>query len=83
MTELHVCAVEGCGEVIPMGMLMCRPHWYQVPKALRDRVWETWNAVRRGGVKGETWPAYEEARDAAIASVPRGPRRRGGRAAKL
>ncbi len=23
-------------------MLMCRPHWYVVPRPLRDAVWTAW-----------------------------------------
>jgi hypothetical protein len=23
---------------------MCRPHWYLVPKELRDQVWATWRS---------------------------------------
>jgi hypothetical protein len=23
---------------------MCRPHWYLVPKPLRDAVWATWRS---------------------------------------
>lgn len=39
---------------------MCRPHWYSVPKLLRDEVWDSY---RRDGVLSER---YLEARDAAI-----------------
>jgi hypothetical protein len=26
--------------------LMCRAHWYQVPKPIRDLVWATWRSGR-------------------------------------
>lgn len=33
------CRALGCGVVVPASFLMCRRHWYMVPKAIRDRVW--------------------------------------------
>jgi hypothetical protein len=38
------CPVSGCDEPTDPSRLMCRRHWYQVPKALRDRVWATWQS---------------------------------------
>jgi hypothetical protein len=38
------CPVPGCGELIDLSRLMCRPHWYLVPKELRDWVWATWRS---------------------------------------
>lgn len=40
--------------------LMCKPHWYSVPKQLRD---ELWDAYRNQGVLSEE---YGEARDKCI-----------------
>lgn len=38
-------------------MLMCRPHWFTLPRPLRDQVWRTWrrafNAEYRRGVGPE------------------------------
>jgi len=36
--------VPGCGEQIDQSRLMCRRHWYAVPRPLRDRVWLTWRS---------------------------------------
>jgi len=53
------CPISGCGDQIDPSRLMCRRHWYMVPKETRDEVWATWrsghgaysrghrNAVRR------------------------------------
>lgn len=41
----HRCAAYRCNMQVPDNMLMCRPHWFKVPKALRDGIWETY---RRG-----------------------------------
>jgi hypothetical protein len=60
----HECAVDGCGELISRQLLMCAPHWRQVPKPLQNRVYNTW----RGGGAAE----YLAAREAAIDSVEGG-----------
>lgn len=44
-TRLHVCHWPGCGATVPPAIFMCRPHWYALPKALRNRIWATY---RRG-----------------------------------
>jgi hypothetical protein len=61
-----VCAVPKCGREIAPHLLMCRWHWFAVPKPLRDEVWRTY---REEGVTSEN---YWEARDAAIGSVSDG-----------
>jgi hypothetical protein len=33
----HECPAPACTEQIDPGMLMCPPHWYQVPKPVRSR----------------------------------------------
>jgi len=38
------CPVTGCEEQIDPSRLMCRKHWYRVPRQLRDRVWATWRS---------------------------------------
>ena len=38
------CPVTGCGRQISLSRLMCRGHWYEIPKQLRDRVWATWRS---------------------------------------
>ena len=38
------CPVSGCRERIDPSRLMCRDHWYLVPKDLRDMVWATWRS---------------------------------------
>ena len=40
------CQVPGCDDQIDPSRLMCRRHWYRVPKQLRDRVWATWQSGR-------------------------------------
>lgn len=38
----HHCHATGCRIEIPPKLMMCRCHWYMVPKMLRDRVWVTY-----------------------------------------
>jgi hypothetical protein len=40
------CQVPRCEEQIDPSRLMCRGHWYRVPKQLRDRVWATCQSGR-------------------------------------
>jgi hypothetical protein len=41
----HTCHWPGCRKPVPASMWGCREHWFQLPKPLRDRIWETY---RRG-----------------------------------
>lgn len=65
-------------------MLMCKSHWYSLPKPLRDDVWRTWrkvfNAEFRRAVDPETRlrqiAEYREAVRAAVDyldTVPKSP----------
>ena len=35
----HHCHAAGCRREVPPRLFMCRPHWYMVPKDLRDEIW--------------------------------------------
>lgn len=63
----HVCHAEGCNVAVPPKMLMCRRHWFQVPKQLRDAVW----AEYRPGQEVDKQPSdeYMQVAIAAIAAV--------------
>lgn len=65
MTRTHECAAEDCIEQCPSHFLMCRAHWYRVPRAIRQ---EVWRAYKTEGVLSE---AYVDAVDAAVASLRR------------
>lgn len=41
---INFCSIPGCGWEIDPSRLMCRCHWYAVPKLMRDRVWATWRS---------------------------------------
>jgi hypothetical protein len=38
----HECPAEGCTRTVNVSMLLCRPHWFMVPRPLRNAVWVTW-----------------------------------------
>lgn len=59
----RTCPIEGCTRTHSTSKLMCKMHWYMVPKHLRDELWE---AYRQQGVWSEE---YREARDKCIAAV--------------
>lgn len=65
------CAILGCGRRIPTSQLMCREHWFMVPKPVRDRVnaawWLTpdWRALENP----EYMAARQEAIDAVVAKL--------------
>jgi hypothetical protein len=41
----HTCHWPGCSKEVPPAMWGCAPHWFSLPKRLRDRIWATY---RRG-----------------------------------
>jgi hypothetical protein len=38
----HTCHWPGCERQVPPAMWGCKPHWFKLPKALRDRVWDAY-----------------------------------------
>lgn len=38
----HHCHATDCQASVPPEMLMCRRHWFMVPRPLRNRVWSTY-----------------------------------------
>jgi hypothetical protein len=38
----HHCHWPGCDRQVPPAMWGCKVHWFALPKALRDKVWETY-----------------------------------------
>lgn len=63
----HRCHATGCTTPVPPVMFMCKPHWFRVPKALRDRIWVTY----RAGQCDDMSPSgsYCEAARAAVIAV--------------
>lgn len=60
----HLCPVPGCRQAVSADRLMCRPHWYTVPRPARDSVWATWRSGAGAGT-----PAHTAAIIAAVAAA--------------
>lgn len=50
------CHVLICNEQVPLKFLMCRQHWFMIPRQLRDRIWA---AYQPGQERGEVAPSLE------------------------
>lgn len=51
------CAANGCVSLVERGKLMCRPHWFALPAAMRSAIMNAW--------AGRHMQAYQEAVEAA------------------
>ena len=60
----HHCHARGCRVAVPARLLMCAPHWRQVPKALQSAVYRTY----RPGQETDRHVAWDYLR-AAIAAI--------------
>lgn len=38
----HTCHAKDCDVAVPPRMFMCKPHWFALPKAKRDAIWDTY-----------------------------------------
>lgn len=41
-TRAHTCHWPGCNLQVKPAVWGCRPHWYRLPKALRDAIWASY-----------------------------------------
>lgn len=62
----HLCVAYGCGVNLPAHLLMCRRHWFRVPKALRDPIYALYRPGQDAATAG---PEYLAVVDEAIAAV--------------
>lgn len=46
-TKRHECAYPGCKKQIELKLYACKPHWFSLPEAGRNAIWEAY----RGGDK--------------------------------
>lgn len=54
-TRDHHCHWPGCETQVPPAMWGCRPHWFALPKVLRDKIW----AAYRPGQEISMTPSRE------------------------
>ena len=62
------CPIPRCGYQIDPSRLMCRLHWYLVPKEVRDQVWASWRSGQ-GAFSREHGEAVHQAVVAVLAAV--------------
>lgn len=60
----HLCPAKGCKESVPNSQLACREHWFQLPKALRTRIYEEYMPGQTVGTMSD---GYRECLEAAEA----------------
>ena len=41
-TRSHTCHWPGCDKQVPPAMWGCRPHWFALPRKLRDKIWDAY-----------------------------------------
>lgn len=61
-TRGHECHWPGCGKSVPPAMWGCAAHWFKLPKALRDKIWATYEVGQEegGGVSAEYFAAADD-----------------------
>lgn len=69
----HRCHAIGCEVVVDPGLLMCREHWFKVPRLLRRAVWRNYRKGQE--ITKDPSRDYLEAARAAIDAVARAERR--------
>ena len=60
---MHTCHAIECKVKVPPSMLMCKKHWFSVPKVIRDTIWATY----RAGQVGDWKPSKEYCEAAKLA----------------
>ena len=41
-TREHLCHWPGCEKQVPPAMWGCKPHWFALPKPIRDAIWSAY-----------------------------------------
>jgi len=65
----HTCHATGCRVRVPPAMFACRSHWYRLPKAMRDAIWDAY--VPGQEIRKDPSAAYLAAARAAISYLER------------
>lgn len=76
----HTCHWPGCETEVPPAQWGCRPHWYALPKFLRDAIWRHYRARQEISktpsnnyiMVARLVQRWVEARQAVITDVPGG-----------
>ena len=54
-SRAHTCHWPGCAKQVPPSMWGCAPHWFKIPKPLRDRIWRAY----RPGQENDLHPSED------------------------
>lgn len=61
-TRSHTCHWLGCTRQVPPALWGCKPHWFALPKHLRDAIWRTYQPGQETTMTPS--PEYLDAADA-------------------
>ena len=64
---MHTCHAKNCKVVVPPKLLMCKRHWYMVPRDLRAAVWAEYMPGQE--IRKDPTREYLEAANAAVRAV--------------
>jgi hypothetical protein len=67
--EPNECPVDGCDNGRQTNQLMCKKHWYMVPRELRNEVWAAAKKMWRDLEDEDAYQGWREAADTAIGEV--------------
>lgn len=70
----HKCAVPDCEAQVSLDMLMCKPHWFQVPRAIRNRIWAAYrnrNLQAHKEAVGEALKAFRPPEERKVTAKPK------------
>jgi hypothetical protein len=63
----ETCPIDHCDQPRKSNQLMCKSHWYKVPKELRDKIWRLARKMWNGD--DDAYQEWSDARDEAIHAV--------------
>lgn len=70
-TRHHHCHWPGCQAQVPPAMWGCRPHWYKLPKPIRDAIWRAYQVGQETTMTpSESYIAAAKAAQDWIAALP-------------
>ncbi len=64
---MHKCYVPHCNKQVPDNQGMCKPHWFRVPKPLRDEIFRSYR--EKDGTNGARWLEAIKIVDAEVTGV--------------
>lgn len=47
----HTCPAPGCETTVSTDKLACPPHWFSIPKPMRNAVWDTYRGPGPGSAE--------------------------------